>query len=302
MIGRFAPSPTGRLHLGNLRTAMVAWLFARSAGSRFLIRMEDLDPVTSRREHGAEQLADLAAIGLDWDGEVVWQSERSSLYAAVVDQLAQADLVYPCYCTRKEILAAAQAPNGESGAALYSGTCRTLTTAERTAHEHAGRRPALRLRTNAEPTTFVDALCGPVDGVADDLVLVRNDGGYAYNLAVVVDDVTQGVEQVVRADDLLSSTARQIHLGRLLDFPDMAYAHVPLVLGPSGDRLAKRDGAVTLADLAANGVGAPEVRARLAMSLGLADAGETVSMVQMLERFDPSQLMSQPWTWNPDEW
>jgi glutamyl-tRNA synthetase len=302
MIGRFAPSPTGRLHLGNLRTAMVAWLFARSTGSRFLVRMEDLDPVTSRREFGAEQLADLATIGLDWDGEVVWQSERSSLYAAIVERLVQADLTYPCYCTRKEVLAAAQAPNGDSGNALYSGACRQLTVAERAQHEESGRRPALRLRTNGERVSFTDALCGPVDGLADDLVLVRNDGGYAYNLAVVVDDVTQGVEQVVRADDLLSSTARQMHLARLLDFPDMTYAHVPLVLGPAGDRLAKRDGAVTLADLAPAGVEAPDVRARLAASLGLAEHGEPVSMALLLDRFDPARLPREPWTWRADAW
>jgi glutamyl-tRNA synthetase len=302
MIGRFAPSPTGRLHLGNLRTAMIAWLFARSGGSRFLVRMEDLDPVTSRRDHGADQLADLKALGLDWDGEVVWQSERSSLYAAVVAQLEQAELVYPCYCTRKEILAAASAPNGSSGQALYSGACRSLSAVERAKHETGGRRPALRLRTNAEPVAFVDALCGPIDGCADDLVLVRNDGGYAYNLAVVVDDVSQGVEQVVRADDLLSSTARQMHLGRLLDFPDMAYAHVPLVLGPGGDRLAKRDGAVTLADLAASGFEPAAVRARLAVSLGLADRGEPVSMAHLLDRFDPSRLPREPFTWHPDTW
>jgi glutamyl-tRNA synthetase len=301
MIGRFAPSPTGRLHLGNLRTAMVAWLFARSAGSAFRVRMEDLDPVTSKRDHGADQLADLRALGLEWDGEVVWQSERSALYAAVVDQLTQAERVYPCYCTRKEILAAsASAPNGADGQSLYAGTCRTLSSAERASHEAAGRRPALRLRAGAESILFVDALCGPVAGVADDLVLVRNDGGYAYNLAVVVDDVVQGIEQVVRADDLLSSTARQMHLARLLDFPDMAYAHVPLVLGPNGDRLAKRDGAVTLPDMVATGRSLTDVRSLLAWSLNLAEPGEPVGMSDLLERFDRSRLPLDPWTWTPD--
>jgi glutamyl-tRNA synthetase len=300
MIGRFAPSPTGRLHLGNLRTALVAWLFARSSGSQFRVRMEDLDPVTSKREHGVDQLADLRAIGLDWDGEVVWQSERSALYAAVVDRLTQAEVVYPCYCTRKEILAAsASAPNGAAGQALYAGTCRALSSEEAAAYEVAGRRPALRLRANAESITFDDELCGPAAGIADDLVLVRNDGGYAYNLAVVVDDVVQGIEQVVRADDLLSSTARQIHLGRLLDFPDMAYAHVPLVLGPTGDRLAKRDGAVTLPDMVAAGRSVAEVRSMLASSLNLAEPGELVGMSDLLERFDPSVLPCSPWTWTP---
>ena len=240
--GRFAPSPTGRLHLGNLRTALVAWLFARSTGSQFVVRMDDLDPVTSRREHGAAQLADMAALGLDWDEDVVWQSERAHLYSAAFDRLAAAGLVYPCYCTRREILSAAQAPNGPSTDTTYPGTCRTLTDRDRERREAEGRRPAWRLRSSGESVAFTDVIAGRYEMVVDDVVLRRNDGVHAYNLAVVVDDAEQRLEQVVRADDLLSSTPRQIHLARLLELPPMSYAHVPLVLGPTGARLAKRDG------------------------------------------------------------
>jgi glutamyl-tRNA synthetase len=226
--GRFAPSPTGDLHLGNLRTALLAWLFARSSGGRFLMRMEDLD--TGRVRPGVEerQLADLQAIGIDWDGPVVRQSERLELYEAT---LARLD-TYPCYCTRGEIREAASAPHGPVGA--YPGTCRELTAAERAEREAAGRPPALRVRA---------------DGTVDDFVVRRGDGVFAYNLAVVVDDADMAVDQVVRGDDLLDSTPRQVWLGRALGVPLPDYVHVPLVLGPDSARLAKRHGAVTLREL-----------------------------------------------------
>jgi glutamyl-tRNA synthetase len=294
--GRFAPSPTGALHLGNLRTAMVAWLFARAAGSPFLVRMEDLDAAVARREHEEGQLRDLRAIGLDWDGEVVRQSERLELYEAAIARLVADGRTYPCYCTRREIREAVSAPNrGEGVEGEYPGTCRDLSAAERAAREQGGRPPALRLRAGGEVVTVVDRLAGAITAAVDDVVIRRNDGLPAYNLAVVVDDVAQGVEQVVRADDLLPSTPRQVLLGRLLGLPALQYAHVSLVLGSDGARLAKRHGAVTLADRAALSQDADSVRAELAASLGLSVPGEPVTMQDLLARFDPDALPRDPW-------
>lgn len=293
--GRFAPSPTGTLHLGNLRTAMLAWLFARSGGRRFFVRMEDLDAAVARREHEAPQLADLAALGLDWDGAVVRQSERSVVYDAAIESLTDRGLTYPCYCTRKEIQAAVSAPHGE--VAPYPGTCRDLTTKARAELEAAGRRPAIRLRADGTPIDVIDRVCGRVSAAADDFVLRRNDRVPSYNLAVVVDDGAQGIDQVVRGDDLLTSAPRQIHLARLLGIAEPTYAHVPLVLGPAGQRLAKRDGAVTMADQAALGRTSGDVRSMLAASLGLCGRDEPVEMLELSARFDPTQLPRQPWVW-----
>ncbi len=258
--------------------------------------MEDLDPVTSSREKAAKQLADLAAIGLDWDGDVVFQSERFGLYDQALDQLAAAELTYPCFCTRREIAEAVSAPHGGSPAGHYPGTCRSLSNDEAHSRIASGQKFALRLRATAETVAFVDGIAGPYEGVPDDVVLRRNDGMPAYNLAVVVDDQLQGVEQVVRADDLLPSTPSQIALGQLLGFRRQQYAHIPLVLGPTGQRLAKRDGAVTLDDLRANGYSASDVLGILAISLNLAEAGEGVTISTLLERFDPDVLPREPWT------
>jgi glutamyl-tRNA synthetase len=292
--GRFAPSPTGDLHLGNLRTALVAWLFARSSGGRFLVRMEDLDRVTSSPEHERRQLADLAALGLDWDGEVVRQSERFDRYGAAIGRLTAAGLTYPCYCTRREIREAAEAPHGPSPEGAYPGTCRRLSPDETAAIEAAGRTPALRLAAGGETVRFTDRLHGPTAGLVDDVVLRRRDGVPAYNLAVVVDDAAQGIDQVVRGDDLLTSTPRQLHLGRLLGLADPSYTHVPLVLGPDGQRLAKRHGAVTLTDLRAAGWSAADVLDRLAVSLRLSVPGDPVSADLLVKRFDPAVLPLDP--------
>lgn len=291
MSGRFAPSPTGTLHLGNLRTAMLAWLAARAAGIGFLVRMEDLDRVTASAELAAAQLADLAALGIDWDGPVVVQSERFDRYRLALAQLDAAGLVYPCFCTRREIraevAAAVAAPHAPVGA--YPGTCRDLTAAERAARAAEGRPAALRLRTHGERIGFDDLIAGPTAGVVDDVVLARADGVPAYNLAVVVDDAAQGVTQVVRGDDLLSSTPRQIHLQRLLGLPTPRYAHVPLVVDAAGQRLAKRQGpantAITLADLAGAGAAPPAIAVALARSLGVA-ARDTDGPTDLVARFD----------------
>lgn len=300
-VGRFAPSPTGDLHLGNLRTALAAWLFARSTGSPFLVRMEDLDRVQASAQHEAAQVRDLRALGLDWDGEVVRQSERFDRYHAAIAQLTDAGLTYPCYCTRREIREAAAAPHGDpvpDGA--YPGTCRDLSTAERARREADGRPAALRLRGPGEVVEVRDDLIGPVRALVDDVVLRRNDGVPAYNLAVVVDDAAQGVEQVVRADDLASSAPRQRYLAEVLGLPPVSYAHVPLVLGPAGQRLAKRDGAVTLADQLASGHSVDRVRGVLAWSLGLLERPQAVGTGELLEQFDPRHIGREPWTFDPD--
>jgi glutamyl-tRNA synthetase len=294
--GRFAPSPTGDLHLGNLRTALLAWLWARSAGSGFLVRMEDLDRVQASRDHERSQLADLAALGLDWDGDVVRQSDRFDRYEAAIAQLTAAGLTYPCSCTRREIREAASAPHGEplpDGA--YPGTCRDLTAAERAQQAASGRPLALRLRGPGTALTVDDEVLGTVTALVDDVVLRRNDGVPAYNLAVVVDDAAQGVGQVVRADDLASSAPRQRYLADLLELPPVRYAHVPLVLGPTGDRLAKRDGAVTLHDQRQLGRTADQVVGRLAWSAGLLDEPRPCRPRDLVAGFDPGRLRRTPW-------
>ena len=301
-VGRFAPSPTGELHLGSLRTALAAWLFARSAGSRFLVRIEDLDPVATRPGVAERQVADLRALGLDWDGPVLHQSARRGEHDAAVDRLVAAGVTYPCWCTRREIREAASAPHGPLPEGAYPGTCRELDTAQRAERAASGRPPALRLRAGAETITFTDRLHGPVTGVVDDFVVRRNDGLVAYNVAVVIDDAAQGIEEVVRGDDLLDSTPRQLLLARLLDLPAPTYAHVPLVLGHDGIRLAKRHGAVTLGDLRAVGHEPGEVLAALARSLGLASPAEPASAITpatLLERFDPGRLPRDPWVLPP---
>ena len=288
MKGRYAPSPTGPLHLGNLRTALLAWLFARSAGSAFLLRIEDLDTGRVRAEHEAGQLADLRALGIDWNGEPVRQSERGTLYAAALERLD----TYPCYCTRAEIREAASAPHGAPAGGAYPGTCRDLSEAERARHEREGRPPALRVRAGGARVAVTDRLAGRVEGVVDDFVVRRNDGAFAYNLAVVVDDAAQGVEEVVRGADLLDTAPRQAWLARALGAPVPAYAHVPLVLGADGARLAKRHPGVTLADRREP---PSQVRGLLAASLGLADPGSSPTMDELLERFDPAALPAEPW-------
>jgi glutamyl-tRNA synthetase len=288
--GRFAPSPTGTLHMGNLRTALLAWLSARSQDARFLVRIEDLDTGRVRERFVQEQLADLAALGLDWDGTVVRQSERLELYGDAVKRLRERGLIYECWCTRAEIREASSAPHGHLPEGAYPGTCLRLNAEERAARRASGRPPALRVHAGAAAVTFEDRLAGAVTGVVDDFVVRRNDGAFAYNLAVVVDDAEQGIGEVVRGADLLDSTPRQLWLGAQLGLPGPRHAHVPLMLGSDGARLAKRHGAVTLADRAHLGESPDDVRAMLAASVGLGEPGEPVTPAELVERFDPRTL------------
>jgi glutamyl-tRNA synthetase len=285
--GRFAPSPTGVLHVGNLRTALLAWLFARSQDARFLMRIEDLDAGRVRRDLEAGQLEDLRAIGIDWDGRAVRQSERQELYAGALERLDDAGLLYRCWCTRAEIREAASAAHGERPEGAYPGTCRELTAAEVADREASGRPPAWRVRAGGVRVTFTDRLCGETAGEVDDFVVRRNDGAYAYNLAVVVDDAEQGIGEVVRGADLLDSTPRQLWLGARLGVDAPAHAHVPLMLGPDGARLAKRHGAVTLADRAALGQSPQDVRRELMAPFGL---GDCVTMDELVTQFDPERI------------
>lgn len=301
MHGRFAPSPTGPLHLGNLRTALVSWLLAKSQGGEWSVRMEDLDLVTSSLAHEADQLQSLELLGMRADGPVLRQSARFDLYRDAIATLDRLGRVYECFCTRREIREAAQAPHEHLPDGAYPGTCRQLTRADRDALVAAGRRPALRLRAEGEQFTVHDLFAGAFTGEADDVVLQRNDGVPAYNLAVVFDDAAQGITQVARGHDLLASTPRQRLLQQLLGLPEPQYAHVPLVLAPDGSRLAKRHGAVTLADLAARGLDPAHVLARLGASLQLCAPDEPVTIEVLLARFRVDLVPTVPWSLRADE-
>lgn len=285
--GRFAPSPSGDLHIGNLRTAVLAWLCARQSGRDFVLRVEDLDRVKPGSEQ--RQLDDLAAIGLDWDGPIVRQSERARYYDSALASLGGRGLLFECYCTRREILEAPSAPHAPPGA--YPGTCRDLPDAERAARR-ALRPAALRLRSDVDRFSVEDALHGTYEGVVDDFVLRRGDGAVAYNLAVVVDDAQQQIDQVVRGDDLLSSAPRQAYLATLLGSQPPSYVHVPLALNAAGQRLAKRDGAVTLRELGALGIDGFSL---IAESLGLSGRRPA----DLLRTFDIARMPREPWTFHP---
>jgi glutamyl-tRNA synthetase len=311
--GRYAPSPTGVLHLGNLRTALLAWLFARATKRVFILRTEDLDRPRVRSGATARMLADLRWLGLDWDegpdvggplGPYV-QSQRQALYAAAFARLRAADLVYPCYCARSELARIASAPQQEGHgerAARYAGTCRDLSNAQRAEHGAAGRRPSWRFRVPPGDIAFTDALRGvvreDVAATVGDFIVRRSDGVVAYQLAVVVDDALMGVDQIVRGDDLLGSTARQLALYDALGYPRPSeYAHVPLALDAAGARMAKRDAAMGLdalrnagnADKTAN-----EIVGALAASCGLWQAGLPATPMQVLTVFGPAKIQRAP--------
>ncbi len=295
--GRFAPSPTGAMHLGNLRTALLAWLSARSAGGRMVLRIEDLD--TSRLVPGAEVaiLEELIWLGLDWDeGPDVGgpsapyrQSERAARYDEATRRLLEGGQAFACACSRADVARAATAPHGEDGP-RYPGTCRDLDPAEVAARAAAqGRRPTVRFRGAGQRWAFSDRIHGPVDPLGaeglDDFVIRRADGGAAYQLAVVVDDAAMGISEVVRGDDLLTSTPRQLALYRALGLPPPWFGHVPLVLSPAGERLAKRTRPQALADLRRRGIAPEVVVGALATSAGLCPAGTLVTPSQLAPCF-----------------
>lgn len=362
--GRYAPSPSGDLHLGNFRTAVLAWLFAKHEGREFRMRIDDIDAQRSSEESAKQQLRDLATMGIGFEGRLWRQQECWSEYEKALQALRVRGLVYECYCSRKDIAEAVRAPHAAPGA--YPGTCRELGESERAAKRAElaarGRVPALRLRAGVDEWEVRERFAvggGVYRGAVDDMVLRRGgnapkgagaragagvgagapDGGgadsggqvnrdYAYNLAVVVDDALAGVGQVVRGDDLLSSAPRQAYLAHLLGLPPVEYVHVPLVLGPDGKRLAKRDGAVTLRDFPGGAQGmlrwiaeslgeAVDVSAAEAAGAAGADgaaeaagtgeagaaevpaAGGGISPADMLRNFRPELLPREPVTWRP---
>ncbi len=292
--GRFAPSPSGRLHLGNLRTALVAWLAARADQGMFYIRFEDLG--ARKLEHYDSQLTDLVSFGLDFDGTPVRQLDRLDIYRDAISDLQADGLLYECYCSRKEIREAASAPNHAFAGHGYPGTCRRLSTGQREAKLASGRPPALRLAADATTMPFVDTVMGDQAFMVDDFVVQRNDGIPAYHLVVVVDDHDQGVDLVVRADDLLESTSRHLLLYQLFGLEAPMYAHVPLVLSPDNERLAKRHGAVTLGDQADRGRTPSQVLSYLASTLGLCTADDVVTPAELLADFELDQLPTEPLT------
>jgi glutamyl-tRNA synthetase len=308
--GRYAPSPTGVLHLGNLRTALLAWLFARSSGRAFTLRIEDLDRPRVRPSATSRMLADLRWLGLGWDeGPDVggplgpyFQSQRETLYAAAFARLRAADLVYPCYCARSELARIASAPQQEGqgeSASRYLGTCRDLTAAQQAEREATGRRPSWRFRAPEGDITFTDTIHGKItENVAatvGDFIVRRSDGVFAYQLAVVVDDALMCVDQIVRGEDLLGSAARQLALYDALGYPRPAnYAHVPLALDATGARLAKREAAAGLDALRSAGRTAEEIVGALAASCGLWPQGTPATLAQVLATFDPAKILRIP--------
>ena len=289
--GRFAPSPTSDLHLGNLRTALLAWVMARADGLRFLVRVEDLDQarVGASPQVAARQLDDLAAIGLDWDEPPARQSDRLGIYH---DAIAGLD-TYECFCTRREIAQAAQAPHADYRP--YPGTCARLSDAERKAKRASGRPPALRVRADGASFTVTDRHAGAVTRTVDDFVLLRGDRTPAYNLAAVVDDGLQGVTQVVRGADLLDSAPRQAWLATRLGFAAPTYAHVGMAVNQAGARLAKRDGAVTLRDLLGPGRTPADVVRLLCASLGWPTAASAPEALRLVR--EAPALLDAPGVW-----
>ena len=301
VVGRFAPSPSGRMHLGNLWSCLLAWLSARSAGGRMILRLEDLDPDRCKREYCDQVMRDLEWLGLDWDNVPVYQSERPHVYAQAFEQLEKRGLVYPCYCNRAERLAAS-APHRSDGVVLYSGRCRDLSQGEREELART-RRPAWRLKVPDEEYVFTDLLQGEYrENLArecGDFILRRSDGVYAYQLAVVVDDALMGVNQVVRGQDLLDSTPRQNYLQDLLGYDRPEHGHVPLLLAADGRRLAKRDRDQELGQLQQR-YSAPEIVGRLACMAGLIDRPEGISPQELVDLFSWDKLPKgditmQPW-------
>ncbi len=279
--GRFAPSPTGRMHLGNAWAALLGWLWARSEGGEFLLRIEDLDVARCRPEHVDALRSDLLWLGLDFDPPEVRQSEQRAAHDAALGQLHAQGHLYPCFCTRSEIARAATAPHGPADEGpVYPGTCAALGTDDRPARP-AARPFALRFRPEPGLTRFADLLHGEVVqdvlGTVGDFVVRRTDGVASYQLAVVVDDARGGITHVLRGDDLLGSTPRQIQVARALGLPVPSYAHVPLLLGPDGGRLAKRAEVESLGALRAQGVRPERLIGLLAGWAGLTDGSPSTA-------------------------
>ncbi len=285
IVGRFAPSPSGRMHLGNIFTALVAWLSVRSQGGKMLLRIEDLDPDRSKRIYIDALYDDLRWLGLDWDEEMPFQSKRSEIYEQYFSRLP----TYPCYCTRNE-LHSANAPHASDGRTVYPGTCRN-----RIFDAAVMRRPAWRVRVDESVIEFHDGICGKVrqDLASEwgDFILKRSDGTFAYQLAVVCDDALGGVTQVVRGNDLLASTPAQIWLYQKLGFNVPAFYHVPLLVAPDGRRLSKRERDLDISALRER-MSAQELVGKLAFCSGIATSSQPISAQELCKSFSWNTLKS----------
>ncbi len=308
--GRWAPSPSGMIHVGNARTALAAWLSARSRGGSFVWRLEDLDPPRVVPGVAEAQLADLAWLGLDWDeGPDVGgphapyaQSRRSAVYEAALRRLAEAERLFPCRLSRRDLQAVASAPHGAEEAPYPASLRPPSVEPDWFERLRAAARPeaAIRFRVHERPVCFVDRLCGPVtervDLAVGDFVLKRRDGLYAYQLAVVVDDLAMGIDDVVRGADLLASTARQIQLVEALGGTPPEYAHVPLMVTARGEKLSKRDQALTLRSLREAGVRPQDLAGYLACSLGLIDRPEPCHPADLVAVFAWERIGRGDWS------
>ncbi len=292
VIGRFAPTPSGRLHLGNVLCAMVAYLSARSQGGRFLLRIEDLDIPRCPASLSRAAIDDLTTLGFTWDEEPLYQSQRSDIYRRALQYLTEQGHTYPCFCTRAQ-LHASIAPNLGDTVVVYPGTCRNLT-GEEAAERAKTRTPAIRLRVPEEEITFTDRLYGvQKENLArdcGDFILQRSDGLYGYQLAVVVDDALSGVTEVVRGRDILSATPRQIYLQRLLGYDTPAYLHIPLLMDGDGRRLAKRDRDMDMTALLKRFT-PEEILGRLAYAAGLQQEIRPAALEALIPLYDPAKLL-----------
>jgi len=296
--GRLAPSPTGAQHVGNARTYLIAWLSARSRGGELPLRIEDIDSPRIKQGAAAQILEDLAWVGLDWDGEPIVQSRRLKLYEAALRRLQEQELVYPCTCTRTDVAEAASAPHAGSEGPAYPGTCSHRCAAD--AAGLADRPFSWRLRASGSPA-FVDGYRGPIQlEPAGDFVVWKSAGTPAYQLAVVVDDAAMGITEVVRGDDLIPSTPRQLMLYEALGLAPPRFVHVPLVVGPDGRRLAKRHGDTRLAALRHAGVKPESLVGLLARSCGWLAKPEPIRAVDLLPLFRLDAIPPHPFVLTPE--
>lgn len=301
-VGRLAPSPTGVLHLGNARSFLMAWLSIRSRGGILRLRIEDIDGPRVRSGAIEQTIEDLQWLGLDWDGEPEIQTEHLSRHEKALEVLQQQRLVYPCTCSRREVEQAASAPHESEGIVaetIYPGTCRDRWQDEKHARSETGRDPALRLRVMEPAVAFEDQFTGPQVGeLSGDFVVRKRDGTPSYQLAVVVDDAAAGVTEVLRADDLLSSTPRQLLLYRHLGTAAPRFIHLPLIVGPDGRRLAKRHGDTSLARYRREGVSAQSLVGTLGYLSGLADEGTCCRPEDLLDGFQLDRIPREPSVWD----
>lgn len=289
--GRFAPSPTGRMHLGNVFSALLSWLSARAQGGTWLLRIEDIDPQRSRHEYADMLMDDLQWLGLEWDGKPCWQSQRGDIYARYLQQLTEAGLIYPCYCTRADILAT-QAPHESDGRVVYKGTCRNLPPGTHTGPA------ALRMKVPDEGrdiVTFTDGHYGThtVDLTTQcgDFIVRRKDGAWAYQLAVVVDDALMGINEVVRGRDLLLSSPQQIYLAQQLGFTPPRFTHLPLLCNTAGQRLSKRDKSLDMGCLRQRFT-PNQIIGLLAHAAGLQPTPDAVSVQSLVKTFSWNKVVT----------